>query len=176
MGRSCLRVMVRLWVRWHAHGVSFLMNSLPPPNFSLSRSLLLSLALSGLLTPFPERTETIPEARTRAHCEANMSFGTIPKVPTKTAGPPVAINGMSYVQYSTRCVSSVYFEGHRGQAPHGAIPLAPKRRLPGTPPVVPHPDSLAAQGLAPVQTLNLNLNMNRAKHKEYFPARFAPVT
>jgi hypothetical protein len=41
-------------------------------------------------------------------------------------------------------VSSVYFQSHRGQAQLQANRRAPKWRLHGTPPVIPHPESLPA--------------------------------
>jgi hypothetical protein len=43
------------------------------------------------------------------------------------------------------CVSSVDFQGRRTKPLAGPIRRAPKGRLPGHPPVVPHPESLAAQ-------------------------------
>jgi hypothetical protein len=44
-----------------------------------------------------------------------------------------------------QCVSSVNFEGHRAKPLTGLIRRAPKGRPTRTPPVAPHPESLAAQ-------------------------------
>ena len=44
---------------------------------------------------------------------------------------------------------SVYFQGHRAKPLTGPILLAPKGRLPGPRPVVPRPESLAAQAAHP---------------------------
>ena len=55
------------------------------------------------------------------------------------------VRGGQHGNVCVSCVSSVYFDGHWAEPLRGQTSVRQKGRLPGPPPVISHPESLAAQ-------------------------------